>query len=135
MLLEAYLRERASLVGLVVTIDIRRGITPLDDAAAALARAAGLPVAVLLTKADKLSRGAGIAQQQRGRGSSSARRRAHAVLGADAATAWARRAAWLEDWLRLRTASRNKEAPGAGFRGRTRGANPGGVSRDSKTPH
>lgn len=60
--LEAYLRERASLAGLVVTMDIRRGITPLDDQLLRWLEPRGLPVAVLLTKADKLSRGAGMKQ-------------------------------------------------------------------------
>ena len=64
--LETYLRERASLMGLVVTMDIRRGMTPPRRDVAALARAAaGLPVAVLLTKADKLSRGAGLEQERK----------------------------------------------------------------------
>lgn len=67
--LESYLRERTSLVGLIVTMDIRRGVTPLDDQLLRWLEPRGLPVAVLLTKADKLSRGAGIAQ-------------AHAVAGA-----------------------------------------------------
>jgi GTP-binding protein len=60
--LESYLRERTSLVGLVVTMDIRRGVTPLDDQLLRWLEPRGLPVAVLLTKADKLSRGAAMAQ-------------------------------------------------------------------------
>ena len=64
--LETYLRERASLAGLVVTMDIRRG----HDAASTSSCCAGssrggLPVAVLLTKADKLSRGAGLEQERK----------------------------------------------------------------------
>jgi hypothetical protein len=43
--------------------------------------------------------------------------------------------AWLDEWLAGPDGPRNKEAPGAGFRGRTRGIDPGGVSRDHKTPH
>ena len=64
-LLETYLRDRASLVGLVVTVDIRRGLTRLDDQLLRwLESRRELPVAVLLTKADKLSRGAGLAVEQ-----------------------------------------------------------------------
>jgi len=63
-LLETYLRERASLVGLVITVDIRRGLTQLDLQLLRWLEPRELPVAILLTKADKLSRGAGIAQQR-----------------------------------------------------------------------
>ena len=63
-LLETYLRERASLVGLVITVDIRRGLTQLDLQLLRWLEPRELPVAILLTKADKLSRGAGMAQQQ-----------------------------------------------------------------------
>jgi GTP-binding protein len=63
-LLEAYLGERQSLVGLMLTVDIRRGLTPLDEALLRWLEPRQLPVVVLLTKADKLSRGAGLARQQ-----------------------------------------------------------------------
>jgi len=62
--LEVYLSTRASLAGLVVTMDIRRGITPLDDTLLRWLEPRELPVAVLLTKADKLSRSAAIAQER-----------------------------------------------------------------------
>ena len=57
-LLGAYLRQRRALRGLVLVVDIRRGLTQLDWDLLALI--AGRPVAlhVLLTKADKLSRSA-----------------------------------------------------------------------------
>ncbi len=64
-LLETYLRDRASLVGLVLTVDIRRGLTQLDDQLLRwLTPRRELPVAVLLTKADKLSRSAGLAVER-----------------------------------------------------------------------
>lgn len=96
--LETYLSTRASLVGLVVTMDIRRGMTPLDETLLRWLEPRELPVAVLLTKADKLSRGAGIAQE----------RALGAVLGAGVRVArfsaltgdGAREAqAWIEAWL------------------------------------
>jgi GTP-binding protein len=62
--LEAYLSTRASLMGLVVTMDIRRGLTPLDDVLLRWLEPRELPVAVLLTKADKLSRAEGVAQER-----------------------------------------------------------------------
>ena len=62
-LLETYLRERASLVGLVITLDIRRGLTALDVLLLDWLEPRALPVVLLLTKADKLSRGAGLARQ------------------------------------------------------------------------
>ena len=57
-LLEAYFRRRRSLVGLLVTVDIRRGLKELDRVMLDWAQNSGVPSAVLLTKADKLSRGA-----------------------------------------------------------------------------
>ena len=61
--LSTYLLERQSLVGLVVTVDIRRGLTPLDAQLLAWLKPRALRLIILLTKADKLSRGAGLAQQ------------------------------------------------------------------------
>ena len=58
-LAEAYLADRRSLKGLLLTVDIRRGLLDLDRAMLAWAAGLGLPVMILLTKADKLSRGAG----------------------------------------------------------------------------
>ena len=57
-LLQAYFRRRRSLVGLLVTVDIRRGLKELDWVMLNWAQDSGVPSAVLLTKADKLSRGA-----------------------------------------------------------------------------
>ena len=63
--LETYLLRRASLVGLIVTMDIRRGMTRLDEQLLRwLESHRALPVAVLLTKADKLSRSERLAQQR-----------------------------------------------------------------------
>ena len=62
-LIEAYFAGRRSLVGLIVTVDIRRGLKDLDWNMIEWARELDLPLLLLLTKADKLSRGAG--QQQR----------------------------------------------------------------------
>jgi GTP-binding protein len=64
--LEAYLRDRFSLVALVLTLDIRRGLTQSDqDLLRWLEARRPLPMAVLLTKADKLARGAAIAEERR----------------------------------------------------------------------
>ncbi|HHH35670.1 MAG TPA: YihA family ribosome biogenesis GTP-binding protein [Gammaproteobacteria bacterium] len=57
-LIERYLQRRRSLRGLVVVVDCRRGLSELDRMLLAWCRAAGIPAHVLLTKADKLSRGA-----------------------------------------------------------------------------
>ena len=60
-LIETYLRDRASLVGLVLTVDARRGLMQLDDQLLRwLESHRDLPVAVLLTKADKLARAAAL---------------------------------------------------------------------------
>jgi GTP-binding protein len=59
--LAAYLTRRQSLVGVILTADIRRGLTPLDLQLLGWLAPLARPVIVLLTKADKLSRGAGLA--------------------------------------------------------------------------
>ena len=51
-----YLADRRQLVGLVLIADSRHGLTPLDWTLLSYAAPAALPVHVLLTKADKLSR-------------------------------------------------------------------------------
>lgn len=56
-LITAYFAARSSLVGLVITVDIRRGIRDLDRRMIDWAAELSVPILVLLTKADKLSRG------------------------------------------------------------------------------
>jgi GTP-binding protein len=63
-LIEAYLTTRRSLVGVIVTMDIRRGLTDLDDALLRWLEPLGMRVGLLLTKADKLGHGAGIARER-----------------------------------------------------------------------
>jgi GTP-binding protein len=65
ILLEAYFQERQSLSGLFITVDIRRGLKDLDRVMLAWSEEAGVPAAILLTKADKLSRSAGREQRHR----------------------------------------------------------------------
>ena len=55
--LGSYLRERSSLAGVVLVIDIRRGLTDLDLQLAHWLAPTGRPVLVLLTKADKFAYG------------------------------------------------------------------------------
>ncbi|MGH8813551.1 MAG: ribosome biogenesis GTP-binding protein YihA/YsxC [Advenella sp.] len=55
--LGAYLRQRTSLAGVVLLIDIRRGVTDLDRRLANWIAPTGKPVLALLTKADKLPYG------------------------------------------------------------------------------
>ena len=56
-LLGGYLATRPSLAGVVLLIDIRRGITDLDRRLADFIAPTGRPVLALLTKADKLPYG------------------------------------------------------------------------------
>ncbi len=56
--LEAYFRRRRSLRGLILLMDIRHPLTHFDRQLLDFCAARGLPVHVLLTKADKLKRGA-----------------------------------------------------------------------------
>ncbi|HEX7060820.1 MAG TPA: ribosome biogenesis GTP-binding protein YihA/YsxC [Woeseiaceae bacterium] len=55
-LLTRYFRERRSLAGLFLIIDVRRRLTDHDRRMLAFAADCGLGVEILLTKADKLSR-------------------------------------------------------------------------------
>ncbi|MBP6019440.1 MAG: YihA family ribosome biogenesis GTP-binding protein [Burkholderiaceae bacterium] len=52
-----YLRQRTSLAGIVLLIDIRRGVTELDRRLAEWIAPTGIPVLALLTKADKFPYG------------------------------------------------------------------------------
>jgi GTP-binding protein len=56
-LIDAYFAARRSIAGLFVTVDIRRGLRESDELVLAMASDLRVPVAILLTKSDKLSRG------------------------------------------------------------------------------
>lgn len=56
--LSEYLQNRQSLYGLVLLMDIRHPLQEFDTTMLQWARKADMPVHILLTKADKLSRGA-----------------------------------------------------------------------------
>jgi GTP-binding protein len=56
-LIADYFETRASLRGLFLIVDIRRGFNEFDQQMLAFAESVGLPVHVLLTKSDKLKRG------------------------------------------------------------------------------
>lgn len=57
-LLQGYFAKRESLRGTIVVMDVRHPLTEHDWSMLELASTRGLPVHVLLTKADKLGRGA-----------------------------------------------------------------------------
>jgi GTP-binding protein len=57
-LMERYLERRESLQGLVVVMDIRHPLTEIDQQMIGWGMAAELPLLLVLTKADKLKRGA-----------------------------------------------------------------------------
>jgi GTP-binding protein len=60
-LIEDYLTMRPNLVGLVLMMDTRHPMTPLDRQMIGWFAPSGRPIHVLLTKSDKLSRGAAAA--------------------------------------------------------------------------
>jgi len=60
-LIEDYLTTRDNLVGLVLMMDTRHPLTPLDWQMIGWFAPSGRPIHVLLTKSDKLSRGAATA--------------------------------------------------------------------------
>lgn len=67
-LLDSYLSSRQSLMGLILVMDIRHPLTDFDRQLLEFAGPIQLPVHLLLSKADKLSRGAAastLAQVQR----------------------------------------------------------------------
>jgi GTP-binding protein len=66
-LIGAYFAGRRSLAGVVVTVDIRRGIGELDAQMLGWLARLGVPAAVLLTKSDKVGRGAGMTAVQQAR--------------------------------------------------------------------
>jgi GTP-binding protein len=63
-LMEAYFSARESLVGMVLMVDIRRGLTDFDYQMLDWVEGSGCQPLILLTKADKLSRGKGIDQRR-----------------------------------------------------------------------
>jgi len=65
--LAQYLAERASLVGLILLADSRLGLTDIDLSLLDFMAPAGVPLHVLLTKADKLNRQQGQQAAQRAR--------------------------------------------------------------------
>jgi GTP-binding protein len=62
-LIEAYFGRRRSLRGLMLTVDIRRGLLDSDRKLLEWSESLRLPTLILLTKADKLSRGAAARQR------------------------------------------------------------------------
>jgi GTP-binding protein len=56
--LEQYLRRREALVGLILLSDIRHPLKEFDEMMIAWSQQAELPIHILLTKSDKLKRGA-----------------------------------------------------------------------------
>lgn len=102
-LMEAYFSRRSSLAGLFVITDSRRPLTETDWQMIGYARSRGLPVHLLLSKCDKLTRNEGRTTLRRvvaelgadataqlfsavtGEGVEDARKRLEAMLGASAA--------------------------------------------------
>jgi GTP-binding protein len=118
-LVRAYFHQRSSITALLVTADIRRDLDELDLAIVRWGNHLGVPIAVLLTKADKLSRQKRLLR--RAAVGAMVQGRAETVIfsaphGHGVPEVRARLGQWLEiEWRG------HKEAPGAGFRGHTRG--------------
>jgi GTP-binding protein len=97
-LVEAYLRERHTLRGVVLLVDLRRGLEDEERQLLAFLAQAAVPAAVVATKVDKLARGA------RGRAVAALRAGidpAVPVLGFSARTGEGREALWrvVRAWL------------------------------------
>ncbi|MCK8515227.1 ribosome biogenesis GTP-binding protein YihA/YsxC [Methylonatrum kenyense] len=101
-LLPVYLTERRSLVGLVLIMDSRHPLRDFDRQMLDWTAAAGLPVHILLSKADKLSRGSAGNALQAVRKELARRvppvsvQLFSAVDGRGAEEAWAAMDAWLD---------------------------------------
>ena len=63
-LCEAYLTGRRSLAGVIVTLDIRRGLMDLDDELLRWLEPRGVPIGFLLTKTDKLGHAASLLRER-----------------------------------------------------------------------
>lgn len=63
-LLEHYLLERQTLVGLILIMDVRHPLTPLDEQLLRWILPRRLPIHILLTKTDKLSKATALAAKQ-----------------------------------------------------------------------
>ena len=97
-LIENYLGTRESLAGLFLTVDVRRGLMEPDRRMLEGARERGIPLTLLVTKADKLSRPAaeqGRATVERAAGVATILFSALTKQGADEARAR------LEEWLKI----------------------------------
>ena len=64
-LLTGYVRNRVSLTGVVIIVDARRGFTEHDERLAQLMSEGKVPLHVVLTKSDKLSRNEAVQTQRR----------------------------------------------------------------------
>lgn len=64
-MIEQYLLERECLVGLILIMDIRHPLSPLDAQMLDWCASAGLTTHILLSKADKIRRGPGLQQLQK----------------------------------------------------------------------
>lgn len=115
-LLTHYLAHRRILSGTVLVMDCRRGITELDATLISLIQEADCPLHVLLTKADKLSRGAGaraleqVRRELEAEGVEATLQLFSASTGAGVDDVHG----ILDEWLGLPVDESDKKSPGAG---------------------
>jgi len=113
-LVEAYFESRRSLKGVIVVMDIRHPMTPYDLDMLGLAQGRDVPVHVLLTKADKLGRGAiqqTVATVRRELGSAAGVHAFSAHSGLGVGEARGRLDAWLAGRQRAEERVPEKETP------------------------
>ena len=97
-LVEGYLRQRPTLRGVVLIVDVRRGLEAEEEQVLAFVAAVALPAAVVATKLDKLARSAGRAAVVRLAGPATA---GVPVIGFSARSGEGRDALWriIGDWI------------------------------------
>jgi GTP-binding protein len=118
-LLETYLGERRSLTALIVTVDIRRGITRLDEQLLRWLEPRSLNLGILLTKADKLSRSAALLREREVRTALPASARVVRFSAIDRQGVETAKS-WLAEWLEEGPGF--ESGPGCGIQGDTPGA-------------
>ena len=110
-LVETYLRERATLAGVIVIVDIRRGLEREELELLAFLAELGRPAALVATKLDKLARGQALAAVRKLEGTAGG---AMPVVGFSARTGEGRERFWgvVSRWLDALTGDGHKRGRG-----------------------
>jgi GTP-binding protein len=101
--MQSYFETRKSLIGLMLIMDIRHPLKPYDEQMLGWCIKADLPVHVLMNKADKLSRGAGVKALQALKSRCGDGRFSAQLFSAQNGTGVEEARCKIEEWLACRT--------------------------------